>query len=111
MKKIIAALTLLFAFSINAHAQDKGYVGLTNGEKAKKQAAEISEYLGLDQTMQTNFVALFEYKIEVLNDKNATAERKAEMSKVVEAKIRGTLDGNQMDKLEKNPELLKRLIN
>jgi len=112
MKKIIAALTLFLAFSINAHAQDKsGYVDLTPTEKGQKQAAELSEYLGLDKTMQTNFAALFEYKFQVLNDKNAQPERKAEMSRVVEAKIRGTLDGNQMERLEKNKELFERLVN
>lgn len=112
MKKIIAVLTLLLAFSINASAQDKsGYVGLTNTEKANKQASELSEYLGLDKTMQTNFASLFEYKFQVLNDKLATQERKTEMSRIVEAKIRGSLDGTQMEKLEKNPDLLNRLIN
>ena len=112
MKKIIAALTLLFAFSINANAQDKsGYVGLSSAEKANKQASELSEYLGLDKTTTLNFIPLFEAKFEVLNDKTATKERKTEMSRVVEAKIRGTLDGNQMEKLEKNRDLLDRLIN
>ncbi|MGV3695556.1 hypothetical protein [Flavobacterium sp.] len=112
MKKIIAALTLFLAFSINASAQDKsGYVDLTNTQKANKQAAELSEYLSLDATTTKNFVALFEYKFEVLNDKNATQERKTEMSRVVEAKIRGTLDGTQIEKLEQNPDLFKRLIN
>jgi hypothetical protein len=29
----------------------------------------------------------------------------------MDAKIRASLDGNQIEKLEKNPELLKKLIN
>lgn len=110
MKKLIAALTLLLAFSINANAQDKGYIGLTSSEKAVKQAAELSDYLGLDKTMNENFVKLFEYKFQVIDDKNAQPERKAEMLKNVEAKIRATLDGKLMDKLEKNPELFNKLI-
>lgn len=110
MKKILAVLTLLLAFSINASAQDKsGYVGLTNHEKAVKQAAELSELVHLDKSLQESFVGLFDYKFEVLNDKKTPAERKAEMSKVVEMKIRGTLDGNQMDKVEKNGDMLVRL--
>jgi hypothetical protein len=112
MKKIIAALTLLLAFSINANAQDKNSLnGLNPTEKGVKQAAELSEFLGLDKTMQASFASLFEYKFQILDDKNAQPERKAEMSKVVEAKIRGTLDGNQIEKLEKNQDLFKRLIN
>jgi hypothetical protein len=112
MKKIIAALTLLLAFSINAHAQDKsGYVGLNSVEKAKKQTAELTEYLGLDSTMSENFFRLFEQKFTILDDKNVEAERKTELARVIEAKIRATLDGDLMARLEKNPDLLKRLIN
>jgi hypothetical protein len=112
MKKIFAVLTLLLAFSLNANAQEKSFYGdLDAAAKGKKQAAELTEYLSLDQTMNQNFAMLFERKWEIMDDKNATPERKAELARVVEAKIRGTLDGNQMEKLEKNPELLKRLIN
>lgn len=111
MKKIIAVLTLMLAFSINANAQDKGSNGADAATKGKKQAAELSEYLGLDDTMNVNFARLFEQKFVILDDKNATPERKAELTKIVEAKIRGTLDGNQIEKLEKNPELFKKLMN
>ena len=112
MKKLIAALTLLLAFSINANAQDKSSIGLSPAEKGVKQAAELSGYLGLDKTMNENFAKLFEYKYEVIDDINTSPERKAEMLKAVEGKIRGTLDGTQMEILEKkNPELFKKLIN
>lgn len=122
MKKIIAALTLFLAFSLSANAQEKKatkeltqqekeMMGMTPAEKGKKQAAELSQFLGLDQTMTTNFAALFEQKFVILDDPNMTFERKTELSRVIEAKIRGSLDGNLMTKLDKNPELLKRLIN
>ena len=112
MKKIIAAFMLVLAFSINANAQDtEGYIGLNSTEKGKKQAAELSEYLQLDETMNQNFAMLFEYKFQIIDDKNVAEERKSEMLRSVDAKIRGTLDGNQMEKLEKNQELFKKLIN
>ncbi len=112
MKKIIAVLTLFLAFSLNANAQDKsGYVNMNATEKAKKQASELSEYLGLDSTMNENFFRLFEQKFTILDDKNIKPERKAELARVIEAKIRGTLEGELLDKLEKNPELLQKLIN
>ena len=112
MKKIIALLTLLLAFSINANAQEKsGYDNMNPTEKGKKQASELSEYLGLDATMTENFFRLFEQKFTIIDDKNIQPERKAELARIIEAKIRGTLDGNQMEKLEKNPELFKKLIN
>ena len=108
MKKIIAALTLMIAFSINANAQDKDTP--TSYELGKKQAAELTEYLGLDDIQTENFTRLFEQKISVLENKNLTPERKEEFSRVVEAKIRGTLDQNQMERLEKNKELFQKLI-
>jgi hypothetical protein len=109
MKKLIAALTLLLAFSINANAQDKNTISAA--DKGKKEAAELSEYLGLDKTMNENFARLFEQKNSILEDKNLSQERKTELARVIEAKIRGTLDAKQIDKLEKNPALLKKLIN
>ena len=107
MKKLIAALTLMLAFSINANAQDKNT--LSAYELGKKQAAELTEFLGLDKTQNENFARLFEQKITVLEDKNLSPERRAEFSRVVEAKIRGTLDQNQMERLEKNTALFEKL--
>lgn len=109
MKKLIAALTLMLAFSINANAQDKSTPSAY--DYGKKQAAELTEFLGLDKTQNENFARLFEQKITILDDKNLSPERRVEFSKAIEAKIRGTLDPAQMEKLEKNTELLKKLTN
>jgi hypothetical protein len=108
MKKLIAALTLILAFSINANAQDKNTTSAY--DLAKKQAAELTEYLGLDKVQEENFARLFEQKISVLDNKDLTQERKDEFSRVIEAKIRASLDQNQTEKLEKNKELFKKLI-
>ncbi|MCF6128233.1 hypothetical protein L1S35_01005 [Flavobacterium sp. AS60] len=108
MKKLIAALTLMLAFSINANAQDKDAPSAY--DLGKKQAAELSEFLGLDETQNENFARLFEQKITILDNKNLTQERKDEFSRVIESKIRGTLDPKQMDKLEKNTVLFQKLI-
>ena len=117
MKKLIAVLTLFLAFTISANAQDKKATtssletSTSSLEKGKKEAAELSEFLGLDKTMTENFSMLFEQKNTVLQDKNMSQERKTELSRVIEAKIRASLDSKQTEKLEKNPDLLKRLIN
>ena len=107
MKKIIAALTLMLAFSISANAQDRGTSSAH--DLGKKQAAELTEFLGLDTVQSENFARLFEHKISVLDDINLTQERKDEFSRVVESKIRASLDENQMGKLEKNTALFKKL--
>ena len=109
MKKIIGALILLLAFSINANAQSKK--SQTASDKAKKETAELTQYLSLDQTTSDNFYRLFEQKESVLETKDISAERRAELSRVIEAKIRATLDAKQTERLEKNPELFNRLIN
>lgn len=109
MKKLVAILTLMLAFSINANAQDK--YEPTSKEKGTKEAAMLTELLGLSDTQNADFARLFIQKHTILQDKSITAERKQELSRVIEAKIKATLDGNQIEKLEKNPDLLKKLIN
>ena len=109
MKKLIAVLTLFLAFTIGANAQDKN--ASTSLDKGKKEAAELTQYLGLDQSMNEAFARLFEQKNAVLEDKSLSQERRTELSRVIEAKIRASLDGKQIEKLEQNQELFKKLIN
>ena len=120
MKKLIAVVTLMLAFSINANAKAKKtavkevkeVTELQDPQVAsKKDAGELGEYLGLKDTQVMDFQRLFEMKHTTLQDKNLSEERKMEMRRVVEAKIRASLDGNQIQKLESNPELFKKLIN
>jgi hypothetical protein len=108
MKKLIAAFTLMLTFSINANAQDKNTSSAY--DLGKKQAAELTEFLGLDKVQEENFARLFEQKISVLDIKDLTQERKDEFSRVIEAKIRASLDQNQIERLEKNKELFQKLI-
>lgn len=106
MKKFIAVLTLFFAFSIAASAQEKK---LTNEEAAKLDAHRLSEHLELKGTQQDDFVNLFVMKYQVLNDPNLSAERKTEMSRIVELKVRASLTPEQVKKLEANPELMAKI--
>ena len=108
MKKLIAALTLILAFSINVNAQDKKII--PSHEKGKKEAAELTDFLSLDQKQNENFARLFEQKSAILEDVNLSKERKTELSRVIEAKIRASLDESQMEKLEKNTILFEMLI-
>ena len=108
MKKLIAALTLMLAFSISANAQDKSAV--SSHDKGKKEAAELTQFLALSQTQNENFARLFEQKSTILEDINLSPERRAEFSRVIEAKIRASLDEKQMERLEKNTVLFEKLI-
>jgi hypothetical protein len=108
MKKFIAALTLLLAFTINANAQEKKE--LTVAEKAKKEAVALSQYLNLNDTQTADFQRLFEQKHRTLEDKTLSEERRAEVSRIIEMKIAATISDDQMTKLRQNKELLKELI-
>ena len=110
MKKIISTFLFLLCITVAANAQDKKAPSIN--ELGKKDAMELSKYVGgMSETMKADFARLFEYKYRTQEEIKGSEERKKELSKSIEAKIRATLDGNQMDKLDKNPALLKKLIN
>jgi hypothetical protein len=108
MKKLIAALTLLLAFSINATAQEKK--ATNSHDLAKKEATDLAAAVGLTETQTADFVRLFELKHTTLENKTLSDERKKVLATSIEAKIRATLDATQTDKLEKNKALFDRLI-
>lgn len=107
MKKIFFVFALLLAFSVSMNAQDKKPA--TVQESAKKDAIELANLVHLDNDMTENFFRLFETKYQILEDKNLSTERKAELERVIEAKIRATLTEKQMSILEANSELFSRL--
>lgn len=108
MKKFIAIVTLLFAFSIQVNGQDK--VELTSIEKGTKEAAMLTDFLGLNETQNADFARLFIQKHTVLEEPTITPESRKELSKIIEAKISATIDAELFKKLVQNAELFKRLI-
>ena len=122
MKKIVFILTAMLAFSLNSTAQTKAELSKEEMLKqeiikkqnpeatAKSDAMELSKFLGLNDSQTTNFYYLFESKYKNLQN-DLSPERKAELSRIIEAKIRATLDDKSMSKLEGNKELFNKLIN
>ena len=122
MKKIVFVLTAILAFSLNSSAQTK--TELTKDEMAKQEslkkqnpevnakndALELTKFLGLKENQTNDFYRLFEGKYKALQN-DLSPERKAELSRVMEAKIRATIGDDLMLKLEKNEALYKRLVN
>ena len=107
MKKIIFVLTLMLAFSINANAQDKK---MNYQEVAKKESAELSELLGLNDTQTADFYRLFEMKNQTLQGQELSPERSAELTRIIDMKIKASLTEEQIKKLEANIDLYERLI-
>ena len=60
--------------------------------------------------MSEDLFRLFEYKYRNLNE-NLSKERKVELAKVIELKLRATLSESQMKSIESKPGLLKKLTN
>ena len=107
MKKLIAVLTLFFAFAFSANAQDDKKMDAVNA--AKLDAVKMSEALKLDGQQQEQFINLFVMKHQTLNDPSIPDAKKKEMSYVVEAKIRATLNADQTKALDSDPALLAQL--
>lgn len=105
MKKIFALLTLFFAFSMNVAAQDKGNAN----ELAKKDVQALSSVVKLSAQNEATFTTLFKNKHEAYATPNLSEDRKKILAKSIDAKLRATLDANQMAKLESNKDLLKQL--
>lgn len=106
MKKLIAVFTFMLAFAAGANAQDKR---MSAEESAKLDAIKMAEVLNLPASQQMDFQRLFQMKYEVMNDPQMSVERKKEMARVVDMKIRASLTSEQIEKLDKNPELLAKL--
>lgn len=117
MKKIITILTLTLAFSLNANAQDKKVVSKEEVTKkelspevaAKNDAYELIRFLGLEENKLGIYTNLFTKKYKVLAEEGLTPERKEELTRVIDAKLRASLTPEQMEKLDKNSELLAKL--
>jgi hypothetical protein len=107
MKKLIAVLTLFLAFAFNANAQENKKMDALNA--AKLDAVKMSESLNLTAEQQDQFISLFVMKHQTMNDPAATAEKKKEVTKIMDAKIRATLTAEQIQKLDANPALLATL--
>lgn len=114
MKKLLFIFTLLFAFSISANAQNKKIATVQEkivpAEAAKKDTTDLTNLLSLNGTRSQDFYNLFLQKYETLANQELSTERRAELKKIIEAKIRASVDATEMSKIEANPTLFKRLV-
>ena len=116
MKKLLFIIALAsISFTVNAQANKttvKNTVTITNPvDEATKDAKKVQELLGLDNTKTQDFIGLFQLKYETLAVKDLSDIRKTELSRIIDMKLRASLNANQMSILESNKELFKKLIN
>ena len=107
MKNLLGALVLFLAFTVNANAQET-FKKVDEKIEAKNNMVALSEVVTVEGTLSEDLTRLFEYKFRNLNE-NLSAERKIELARVIEAKLRATLTPENMEKLDKNEALLKKL--
>jgi len=106
MKKFIALFFMIVSFSVAANAQDR--------------QKEIAKKVQNDITALTTYIPLSDaQKVEiekglVMKHQNLSPElsegRKKELVKVVDHYLRAPLTQAQLQKLDANPQLVKRLV-
>ena len=109
MKNLLGALVLFLAFTVNASAQE-AFKKVDEKVEAKTNLAALSEVVQLDAKLSQDLFGLFEYKYKNLNQ-NLSADRKADLARIIDMKLRATLTPDQMIAIEKKPGLLKKLTN
>ena len=109
MKKLLGVLVLFLAFTVNASAQET-FKKVDEKAEAKTNLAALSEVITVQGTLSEDLFRLFEYKYRNFNE-NISVERKAELAKVIEMKLRATLTPDQMKMIEKKEGFLKKLTN
>ena len=98
MKNLLGVLVLFLAFTVNASAQET-FKKVDEKVEANTNLAALSEVVPVQGTLSDN---LFE---------NLSKERKVELAKVIELKLRATPSESQMKSIESKPGLLKKLTN
>ena len=109
MKNLLGALVLFLAFTVNASAQES-FKKVDEKIEAKANLEALSKVITLEGTLSEDLLHLFEYKYRNLNE-NLSADKKAELARIIEMKLRATLDEKQMINIEKKEGLLKQLTN
>ncbi len=109
MKNLLGALVLFLAFTVNASAQES-FKKVDEKVEAKSNLAALSEVVPVQGTLSEDLFRLFEYKHRNLNE-NLSAERKVELARIIEMKLRATLSESQMKSIENKEGLLKKLTN
>lgn len=123
MKKIIAIIVIVLAFSVNANAQQKTAAPQKVETKAveKKSPKDIKEasmndlvalkkVIAFEGTQEADLLRLFEHKHDLLKQ-DLSAERKQILTQSIEDKLKATLTPEQMQKVSAQPNLLKKLCN
>jgi len=105
MKKLIAVLTLLFAVTFSANAQDKK---VSSQDAAQKDIAALVQKVTISESLKKDFYTLMVMKHDALAEAKTQAQRDA-IAEAYGHKVLGGLDKEQRSIVEKDKNLLKQL--
>ena len=106
MKKIIAVVTMLLAFTVSVNAQDKK---VSSQEAAQNDIAALTSKVTISETLKKDLLTLMVMKHDALSDATLTAAQKENASKSFEHKLMSGLSKEQREVLLKDPALMKKL--
>ncbi len=107
MKKIIAVVTMLLAFTISANAQDKK---VSSQEAAQKDIATLATKITLPEDLKKDLTTLMVMKHDAKSDVTLTQAQKENALNAYERKLLSALSKEQQETLKKNPEFLRKLM-
>lgn len=107
MKKIIAVVTMLLAFTISANAQDKK---VSSQEAAQKDIATLASKITLPEDLKKDLTTLMVMKHDAKSDVTLTQAQKENALNAYERKLLSALSKEQQETLKKNPEFLRKLM-
>ncbi len=120
MKKLIIVFSLFFALGVSAQDRKTATANTASSVKANPSKEEIAKsnlanlvsFVPIDGEKQHMLFDLFVTKNKMLNAEGTpSAEKKAEVARIIERKLEATLDGPTFAKVKANTELFNSLVN
>ena len=116
MKKLIAVLTLLFAFTITANAQNKKAAAapvaqekVSSDAAAKKDVAALIAKVTISESLKNDMYTLMVMKHDALSNPKLTADQKEEVAQKFSRKLLSALTPEQRTQVEADSALLNQL--
>ncbi|MBS7785702.1 hypothetical protein KIH23_00200 [Flavobacterium sp. CYK-55] len=107
MKKIIAIIAIMLAFTVSAQAQAKK---MSSTEAAQKDIALLATKIKMNETLKADLTTLMVTKHNTMADAKLSEMDKESASKQYLRKLMSALNDEQKKVLNNDPELLKKLV-